>query len=144
MNSVETGDKVSILVEAKLDTGEQCFQADKDNAIELTVGEGKFFPAIENGLLKMTEGEKKELVLESKDAFGPHMQELVMEAPRTAFKGDASVVVGMRIKIDAPTGKVFYGTIIGITDETVTVDLNHPLAGKTIIFVITVVTITKK
>lgn len=144
MKYVEKGDTVHIEVEAKLENGEPCFKKEDNNSLELVVGAGKFFPAIENGLLKMKEGETKELILMPEEAFGPHLQELVMEAPKTAFQSDAKIVVGMRIKINAPSGKTYYGTIISILDDTITVDLNHPLAGQKIIFMITIKTITKK
>ena len=144
MEVVEEGDKVSIEFEVKLENGENCFPNNKENTLELVVGEGKLFPAVEKGLLKMKEGESKEMLLEPSDAFGPHHDELIMDAPKSAFRSDAEIAVGMRMKIDAPSGKVFYGTITGITDETITLDLNHPLAGKKIVFSLTVTTITKK
>jgi peptidylprolyl isomerase len=144
MKIVEEGDKVNISFEAKLENGEQCISNDKENTIELVVGEGKFFPKIETELLKMKEGETKEMTLEPDDAFGPHHDELVMDAPKNAFRSDVDLTVGMRMKIDTPSGKVFYGTITGVTDEAITLDLNHPFAGKKIIFTIKVITITKK
>ena len=143
MKIIEEGDKVSIEVEAKLESGEQCIP-NKENAVEFVVGEGKFFPNLENQLINMKEGDKKEIILEPNDAFGPHHNELVLEAPRSSFRSDFDPVVGMRLKIDAPSGKVFYGSITEITNEAITLDLNHPLAGKKIVFKITILTIEKK
>ncbi|UCD14435.1 MAG: FKBP-type peptidyl-prolyl cis-trans isomerase [Thermoplasmatales archaeon] len=144
MKIVEEGDKVSIEFEAKLENGENCFPKNKENTVELVVGEGQFFPMLEDGLLKMKEGEKKKMTLEPNDAFGPHLNDLVMDAPRSAFRPDFEPVVGMRMKIDAPSGKVFYGTITGINKDAITLDLNHPLAGKKIVFTITIIAIQKK
>ena len=144
MNIIEEGDKVSIKVEAKLESGKCCFPKNKENSIELVVGDGKFFPVIENGLIKMKEGETKEITLEPTDAFGPHHNELVMDAPSSVFRPDDNLAIGMRLKIDSPSGKVYYGTITKITNEAITIDLNHPLAGKKIIFTVTIITIEKK
>lgn len=144
MKSVEEGDKVNIVFEAKLENGEHCFANDPENSLELVVGEGKFFPVVENGLIKMKEGETKEMILEPDDAFGPHLEKLVMDAPRTAFQTNVDIAVGMKIKIDTPSGKVFYGTITSFNNESITLDLNHPLAGKKIVFTITVIAIKKK
>ena len=144
MKIVEEGDKVSLKVDVKLESGESCYPDNKDSTIELVVGEGKFFPAVETGLIKMKAGQTKELVLEPDDAFGPHHDELMLDAPRSAFHSDADLSVGMRLKIDTPSGKVFYGTVTDISNETITLDLNHPLAGKKIVFVVTIVDIEKK
>ena len=134
MNIIEEGDKVTIKVEAKLESGEHCFPKNKESSIELVVGEGKFFPVLENRLIKMKEGGTKEITLEPNDAFGPHNNELVMDAPRSVFRPDDKLAIGMRLKIDSPSGKVYYGTITEITNEAITIDLNHPLAGKTLIY----------
>jgi FKBP-type peptidyl-prolyl cis-trans isomerase 2 len=144
MNIIEEGDKVSIKVEAKLESGEHCFPKNKESSIELVVGDGKFFPVLENRLIKMKEGETKEITLEPNDAFGSHHNELVMDAPKSVFRSNDNLTIGMRFKIDSPSGKVYYGTITKITNEAITIDLNHPLAGKKIIFTVTIITIEKK
>jgi len=144
MEGIKEGDKVKIKYEAKLENGEQCFPDDNKNTIELVIGEGKIFSSIENGLKEMKEGETKTITIEPNDAFGPYMENLVMDAPKNAFKSDTNLAVGMRIKIDTPTEKVYYATIIKITDSAITLDLNHPLAGKKLFFTITVITVKKK
>ena len=144
MKCAEKGDIVNIKIEATLENGEQCFQNDKDNSIEFTVGEGKLFPVLENNIINMKEGETKEVILQPKDAFGLHLKELIMEAPITAFRPNTNLSIGMKIKIDAPSGKVYYGTLLSINDDTITLDLNHPLAGQKIKFTITLIAITEK
>lgn len=144
MQDIKDGDKVKIKYEAKLENGEQCFPEDKDNTIELVIGEGKIFPPVENGLREMKEGETKTITIEPNDAFGPHLDNLIIDAPRSSFKTDSDLSVGMRIKIDTPTEKVFYATIIKVTDSAITLDLNHPLAGKKLMFTVTVIAIQKK
>ena len=98
----------------------------------------------QNNPQKMKEGEIKEITVEPNDAFGPYHNELVMEAQRSAFRPEMNLAIGMRLKIDSPSGKVYYGTITKITNEAITIDLNHPLAGKKIIFTVTIITIEKK
>ncbi len=144
MQDIKDGDKVKIKYEAKLETGEQCFPEDKDNTIELVIGEGKIFLPIENGLKEMKEGETRTITIEPNEAFGPHLDNLIIDAPRNAFKTDTDLSIGMRIKIDTPTEKVYYATIIKMTDSTVTLDLNHPLAGKKLMFTVTVIDVQKQ
>jgi peptidylprolyl isomerase len=144
MKQIKVGDTVQIICEAKLENGELCYKNDKDNLIEIVVGDGKFFPAIEKAIEQMAEGESKVVTLEAEDAFGPHMDDLVIKVPKSVFKPDVKLEVGSRIKIDAPTGKSFVGTIMAVEEQTFTLDLNHQLAGKRLLVTVTVVTIAEK
>ncbi len=141
MKVVKNGDKVKILCEAKLENGEIYYTWGEDNPLEIVIGEGTFFPAAEEKMKNMKEGETKTITLEPDEAFGPYMEELVLEVPREAFRPDAKLEKGARIRINTPSGKVFYGTITKVNDYTVILDLNHPLAGKKIILTITVISI---
>ncbi|RLF28448.1 MAG: hypothetical protein DRN05_04070 [Thermoplasmata archaeon] len=141
MKVVKEGDKVLVLCEARLENGEICYKNEKEEPLELIVGRGKLFPAVENALKNMKEGETKELTLEPEQAFGPHLDDLVLEVPKSAFRQDVNLNVGSRVEINTPSGKVFYGTITNLSDDSLTVDLNHPLAGKKIIFIVTLVSI---
>jgi len=141
MRNIKVGDKVQILCDAKLESGELCYKNDADNLIELVVGDEKFFPAIEKALENMGQGETKTITLEAADAFGPHVAELVIKVPKTVFQHEEKIEVGSRVKIDAPTGKSFVGTIVEMDDQTFTLDLNHQLAGKRLVVTFTVVAI---
>ncbi len=141
MKSVKAGDKVQITCEAKLESGELCYKNDADNPIVFTVGEEKFFPAIEKALEEMGEGQTKTITLEPAQAFGPHIPELIIKVPRTVFQNDGELEVGSRVKIAAPTGKSFVGTITAMDETTLTLDMNHLLAGKRLIVTFTVVAI---
>jgi peptidylprolyl isomerase len=143
MKTIKEGDTVQIVCEAKLEDGELCYKNDEQNPLELVIGEGKFFPVIEKALEEMTEGESKAITLEAEDAFGPHIDDLVIKVPKSVFKTEVTVEVGSRIKIDAPTGKSFVGTIVAMDDQTFTLDLNHLLAGKRLVVNFTVISITE-
>ena len=141
MTVVKKGDKIHILCEAKLEDGTPCLKIKEENKIELVVGEGKVFPALENALKDMKERETKNLTLEPEEAFGPHIDELVMEVPKNAFRTKENLNIGSKVKIDSPTGKTYYGYIAEINEEIIILDLNHPLAGKRLEFSVTVVSI---
>ena len=141
MRIVKDGDKVNISCEVKLENGDLCFKNKEENYIEIVVGEGKFFPVIENELKDMKEGATKTITLEPKDAFGPYINDLVLEVPKDVFRYDVELDIGSRVKIDAPSGKTYYGTVIKLTEKTLTLDLNHPLAGKKIMITVTVASI---
>lgn len=144
MKVVREGDKVKISCEVKIENGEICFTNEEEKYIEIVVGEGKFFPLIENELINMEEGETKTVTLESKDAFGPYIDDLVMEVPNDVFRYNVELGVGSRVKIDAPSGKSYYGTVLKLSEKTLTLDLNHPLAGKNIVITVTIASIEDK
>ncbi len=144
MKNIKNGDTVQLLCEAKLENGELCYTNDAQNPLLIIVGEGKFFPNIEEALHEMTEGETKTITLEAEDAFGPHIDDLVIKVPKSVFKTDVTLEVGSRIKIDVPTGKSFIGTILMMDDQTLTLDMNHLLAGKRLIVKVTVISIEKQ
>jgi peptidylprolyl isomerase len=141
MKTIQEGDAVQILCKAELETGELCFETEKDKPIEIVIGQGKFFPAIEQALLKMKEGEQKTVTLEPKDAFGPHLNDLVITIPRNAVNANEQPTIGSRVKIEAPTGKTYIALITKVNDDSLTLDLNHPLAGKNVVFTFTVFSI---
>jgi len=141
MKGIKVGDRVQITCEAKLESGELCYKNDGDNLIEVTVGEEKFFPVIEKALEEMGEGQTKTITLEPAQAFGPHIPELVIKVPRNVFQNDCELEVGARVKIAAPTGKSFVATVIAMDETTLTLDMNHLLAGKRLIVTFTVVAI---
>ena len=141
MRSIKMGDRVHIICEAKLETGELCYKNDAENLIELVVGEEKFFPAIEKALEDMNEGETKTITLEAEEAFGPHLAELVIKVPKAVVQNGNEIKEGSRVKIDAPTGKSFVGIVTEVTGEAFTLDLNHQLAGKRLVVTFTVVSI---
>lgn len=141
MRIVKDGDKVNISCEVKLENGDICFKNEEENYIEVVVGEGKFFPVVENELKDMKEGETKTITLEPKDAFGQYIDDLVLETPKDVFRYDVELDIDSRVKIDAPSGKTYYGTVTKLTEETLTLDLNHPLAGKKVMITVTVTSI---
>ncbi|HHH79381.1 MAG TPA: hypothetical protein ENL13_00580 [Thermoplasmatales archaeon] len=145
MKNVKEGDTVYIVYEARSEDGKTVYyKNDEENPLELVVGEGRFFPVIENELKNMKIGDVKKITLEPKDAFGPHMDDLVIDVPKDVLQSDVELNVGSRIKINTPSGKTFYGTVIELKEETLTIDLNHPLAGKKLVFTITLVDVKEE
>jgi FKBP-type peptidyl-prolyl cis-trans isomerase 2 len=141
MKNVKEGDKVNILCEAKLEDGTVCYQNKEENPLEFVVGEGKFFPAVENSMKGMKKGESKTITLEPKDAFGEHKEDLIFIAPKDKFSSEAKIDIGSKVKVKTDTGPAVHGTITEINNGTCTIDFNHPLAGRKVVFTITIVTI---
>ncbi|PLX99150.1 MAG: peptidylprolyl isomerase [Desulfuromonas sp.] len=98
---------------------------------ELTLGEGEFFPSIEDALIGMAPGEKKTIVIPAADAFGEYDPENVFSVPRGEFPDDEiNPEVGLELEVTGDNGEVFVATIVEVSDEQITLDTNHPLAGE--------------
>jgi len=141
MDVIKEGDKVSILFEAKLESGETILKTENEKALSLTVGSGEIPITIEKALIDMKIGDSKTITLEPSEAFGPRINELIIELPKEGFGDNSCLDMGSVVVLNSPQGKKFRGTILKVEEENVTVDFNHPLAGRTLIFSVTVVSI---
>jgi peptidylprolyl isomerase len=141
MTVIKEGVKVNILFEAKLETGEIVLKNEGEQPLEVVVGDGNIPKSIENFLIDMKEGETKTIELDYIEAFGPKIEDLIVDLPKKEFDSQVELVVGSRVSINSPEGKNFMGTVLEVKDENVSVDFNHPLAGKNLIFTVTVVSI---
>ena len=107
------------------------------------MGEGKFFPVVENELKDMEQGETKNVTLEPNEGFGIHNDELVVEIPRKDLNVEDNLDIGSNIKVKTDSDKTITGTVKKIYDDKIIVDFNHPLVGKRIIFSLTINSIEK-
>ncbi len=96
-------------------------------------GAGNIIPGLESELSKLSQGDKKKVQVAAKDAYGEKNADMVMEVPRTQFPADVQIKVGDRFRTsDDHFSPVF--SVVKITDSHVTIDGNHPLAGKDLTF----------
>ena len=142
MTKIKEGQKVCINIEAKLESGETVLKTDTEKPMEIKLGDGIIPSPIENALTDMKEGESKTITLKPNDSFGPKKDELIIEVPKNSFGSDKEVNVGSRVVMNSPDGRKFIGTVLQIKDEKIKLDFNHPLAGKTLIFNVTVVSVS--
>jgi FKBP-type peptidyl-prolyl cis-trans isomerase 2/predicted Fe-Mo cluster-binding NifX family protein len=99
-------------------------------------GAGQLLPALESALAGLEKGEQKSVAVPCAEAFGERDDARVVEVPRTQLPPDAAL--GMMVSAQDPTGRRIPLTIIHIDDAVVRLDANHPLAGKDVIFNVTV------
>lgn len=141
MDTVKEGLKVKILFEAKLENGQIVLKTEDENPLELIVGEGTIPKSLDVALIDMKVGESKIMTLKPDEAFGQIVEDLIIELPKDGFGPDCELEVGSRVSINSPEGKNYIGTIVEIKENTVRADFNHPLAGRSLVFTITIVSI---
>lgn len=141
--TVKTGDKVKIEYTGTLEDG-TIFDSSTDhgNPLEFEVGSGQVIKGFDDAILGMNEGEEKQFSIEPADAYGEHDPTLVQKVPREIFPQDAELVPGLLFEAGLPTGEKVPATITEVQGGIVSVDLNHPLAGKKLNFKIKISVIT--
>ena len=98
--------------------------------MELTIGEGDFYTPIETALIGMQVGEKKIVVISPDDAFGDYNEENVFSVKRSELPDDIIPEVGLELEVTGDDDDLYMVTIVEVTDEEVSLDTNHPLAGE--------------
>lgn len=115
-------------------------QSQSGKPIEFIIGAGKMIPALEKGIMGLKVGAKKKIEIKAADAYGEYDKSAVQEVPKAQFPKDMQLTVGQFYKVQSPQGPLTVA-ILAVNDKTVSVDFNHPLAGKDLTFDIEIVTI---
>lgn len=142
METVQEGDTITVEYEGRLEDGTVFDSSDKhEEPLQFTVGEGKIIKGFDQAVVGMKVGEKKEVTVPPDQAYGQHNPELVRDLPKNVFPEDQEIQRGMVFMMSLPDGRQVPVRIAEVGDEQVKVDLNSPLAGKTLTFTIKVVSI---
>ena len=141
MEQAKHGDKVVINYVGKLADGTVFDSTDGREAFEFTVGSGTVIPGFERAVLGMKPGDSKSETIPADEAYGPHRGELVVEVERQHLPDDIEFGVGQLLQVQTPEGHASGVVVVGVSDERVTLDGNHPLAGRDLIFDIALVEI---
>ena len=139
---VKKGDKVKVEYKGTLDDGAVFDTSEGKAPIEFEVGAKKVIPGFDNAVVGMEKGEEKEVKIKPEEAYGILRPDLVKKIPRTVLPKDQEPKPGMMLMMTTPDGKQFPTRLTEVTDKEVTLDLNHPLAGKTLNFKIKLVDIS--
>ena len=141
MKKVETTSKVKVHYTGRLEDGTifDTSIAEGREPLEVELGLGQLIKGFESGLIDMVEGDKKTIELSVEDSYGEPKPEFINEVPRTNVP--EGIQVGESLQGMGPQGPVNV-QVIAVNEETVTLDANHPLAGKKLIFDLEVVSIS--
>ncbi|MEW5846918.1 MAG: peptidylprolyl isomerase [Bacteroidota bacterium] len=129
---------VSISYELKVD-GDLIDAAQADNPLVFLYGHGQLLPLFEDNIKDLSEGDSFEFMIPSKDGYGEVNDMAIVELPKEIFVIDGELqedllVIGNRLPMRDSEGNALDGTVVEVTDNTVVMDFNHPLAGKDLYF----------
>ncbi len=141
--AVKKGDKVSLHYTGTLEDGSVFDTSIKRNEpLKFTAGSGQVIPGFDKAVVGMKKGEEKKFTLQPADAYGERKPEMTQTVPRKHLPQNHEPKPGMMLVMGAPDGRQVPATITAVTAENVTLDLNHPLAGKALTFDIKIVEIS--
>ena len=140
---VKKGDKVKLHLTGKLKNGKVFVATEGKQPVEFEAGAGEILPGIDEEVIGMDKGEEKEITVPAEKGFGKRKEELVMKFGKDMFKGKR-LEVGQRISVQTQQGGTRSAQVMKIGEDRITLDLNHPLAGRELIFKIKVVDVEEK
>ena len=143
MPKAKCGDTVRVHYTGRLEDGTIFDSSANREPLEFTLGQGSLIPGFESAVDGMEAGEKKTAMINYDDAYGPHMEEMVKVVDKSMIPEDMDLEVGHHLQITGATGESVIVTVVEMTDEEVTLDGNHPLAGQDLIFDIELVEIVE-
>ena len=130
MSKIKKGDKVKV----------EYYEISNDNSkkntqiVQFVIGSGKVISNFEEAIIGMAKGQEKQMIIEPLDAYGDYNPIYVKDIPKEKLQFEETLRLGMMIALITPDGRQVPSRITKIDNEKVTIDLNHPLAGKTLNF----------
>ena len=146
MHSVQLFDTVSVSYTAAHPSGEVMENVPEDKPITLTIGAGRILKAVEASLMGVEVGQTRTVHIQPEDAYGPYYKSLVHEIARATFAGRLDPKPGMILSLAVEKDGVQQqvpATVLAAGKESVTIDYNHPLAGRPITYEVKVHAIGK-
>jgi peptidylprolyl isomerase len=143
MTQVKDGDTVKIHYTGRLDDGTTFDTSAGSDPLEFTVGSHDVIPGMEIALIGMEPGDEKTITIPSGEAYGPYHDEMVVTVERSEFPEEMAIEVDQQLSVMLEDDQSIIVTVTEITDDVVTLDANHPLAGEDLTFDIQLVEIVK-
>jgi len=143
MNRAQDGDKVTITFQGVLEDGSVFDESDENDPLVFVVGENEVLPGMEMAVLGMQVGDRKTVTIPPEQGYGLRQNRLVEEVKINALPENIELHVGGQLEVTAEDGTIFQLLIVKKDSEKVTLDANHPLAGRSLTLQIELVSIDR-
>jgi peptidylprolyl isomerase len=137
---VESGDLVRVHYTGLLEDDSVFDSSEGREPLAFEAGAGDVIKGFDEAVLGMRPGETRRVVIPPEEGYGPWRGELLLQVERAAA-GEQEALPGMVVQVQGPEEEQVEGIVTEVGDETVTLDLNHPLAGKVLTFDITLIAV---
>jgi len=137
------GDEVQVHYTGKLEDGTVFDTSEDGDPLSFTIGENRVIPGFEEAVTGMEPGDSKTTEVEPEQAYGEHRDDMVMEMERDQIPQDVDPEVGQQLQLRLENGQTVPVLITALGEDTVTIDANHPLAGRKLLFDIELVDVSE-
>jgi peptidylprolyl isomerase len=141
MTQAKKGDTVNVHYTGKLEDGTVFDSSVDREPLQFTISEGRILPGFEQGVIGMKPGDTKKVSIPADKAYGLHRKDLVLVVDKSKIPSHLKPEVGQQLKLNQPDGRAVPVRVTDISPSKVTLDANHPLAGKDLTFEIELVEI---
>lgn len=141
MAQAKQGDTVKVHYTGKLEDGRVFDTSSGREPLSFTIGEGTVIEGFESGIVGMGVGDKKTLNISPDSAYGNRNDELIAVVEKENIPEDIDVSVGQQLQVRQPNGQTINVSVTDVSEENVTLDANHPLAGRDLVFDVEIVEI---
>lgn len=142
MTQAKHGDTVKVHYTGRLEDATTFETSAEHDPLQFTLGKGEMIPGFEQAVVGMKPGESKTAMIPADEAYGPYRKELTIEVGRDKIPPDFNAEVGHPLRIRLADGKTTVVKVIDVSESTITLDGNHPLAGKDLTFDIQLIEIS--
>lgn len=132
--TAEKGDTVTVHYTGKLEDGEVFDSSRERDPLEFEVGSGQVIPGFDRAVEGLEIGETREVTLKPDEGYGEPREDLVVDVDKDQFPQESEPEVGRQVQVQVAPGQNRVATITDIQDDSITLDLNHPLAGEALTF----------
>ncbi|WP_141056569.1 FKBP-type peptidyl-prolyl cis-trans isomerase [Tepidiphilus succinatimandens] len=139
--AAKAGDTVQVHYTGKLDDGSVFDSSAGRDPLEFTVGSGQVIPGFEQAVEGMAVGQTKTVTIPAAEAYGDRVAEAVLQVPREQLPPDLEPEVGQQLVMQSRDGRQIPIVVVEVTEDSITIDANHPLAGRDLTFEIELVSV---
>ena len=134
MKTAQLGDRAKIHYTVKLPSGEVLGTSKTGPPLEFTLGKGKLIKKLEQGIVGMQVGETRTVELSPEEGYGRRDESRVITVKKKELPTQQDIAVGRTVQYMGESGGMVNMIIVQVHDDAVTLDANHPFAGKELIF----------
>jgi len=134
MVQAKSGDTVKVHYAGKFEDGTVFDSSSNRGPIQFKIGECRLIRGFEQAVVGMSPDESKSTTIPPEEAYGPHHEQMVQVIDRKQVPPDLRVEVGQQLELRRQDGQTTLVTVTDVSDLSVTLDANHPLAGKNLTF----------
>lgn len=137
--TIKTGDTISVNYTGKLESGDVFDTSEGRSPLKFTVGSGQLITGFDTAVVGMKVGESTTVTITPEEGYGPSRDELIIDMPKSYVPQDMTLEVGMPVQLVDQDQNPVLAVVHEILEDTVKMDANHPLAGKTLVFDIEII-----